>query len=319
MITSVKKCSKNWQWTDGCPFENQIIDKIEAVRTLNTIYEDIALRADPISLHIMKNRIVSCIPQMNDAVHRVDCMFKLACIVHHLKIHAINSPRNALLIQPRPCTRYLREFFSKLQCELELVRSGSVDHNLVRTYWKNTCGHDHRYHVNSWKLKKVFSVRNKLQEASFKKLHNRKILWHGNRNNKWIQILRSGLQVQTVSAGNRGIYFADRASKSLGFTTKLASSDEHNALILLCEVSLGRIHESSHMTATQFTQSTCDSLLMRGRQYADPKLNVVDRFGAEWPLGPSMLEPSNSMMESEYVIFDGNQAKMRYLLWLHVG
>ncbi|KAL0582777.1 hypothetical protein ABG067_007263 [Albugo candida] len=267
----------------------------------------------------MKDRIVSCIPQTSDAVGRVDCMFKLACIVHHLKMHAFDNFRPSLQFQKRTCNRYLPEFFSKLQCEIKVVPVGSFDYKCVEKYWTNTCGNDQGCHRDFWKLKKVFSVRNELQEDSFKKLENRKILWHGNRNNKWIQILRSGLQVQPFSAGNRGIYFADRASKSLGFTTKISSSDDHNALILLCEVSLGRIHECNRMIATNtFNRFAHDSIMMRGRQYADIAGNVIDQFGAEWPLGPNIVRTSNSMMESEFVIFDGNQAKMRYLLWLHV-
>lgn len=148
---------------------------MQAWRTLDTIYEDLARRADPVSLHTMKDRIVSCIPQTSDAVGRVDCMFKLACIVHHLKMHAFDNFRPSLQFQKRTCNRYLPEFFSKLQCEIKVVPVGSFDYKCVEKYWTNTCGNDQGCHRDFWKLKKVFSVRNELQEDSFKKLENRKV------------------------------------------------------------------------------------------------------------------------------------------------
>ena len=47
---------------------------------------------------------------------------------------------------------------------------------------------------------------------------NTYLLWHGTHRYNLVSILRNSLRLPPLNRGNRGIYFADRVAKSLGYT-----------------------------------------------------------------------------------------------------
>ena len=72
----------------------------------------------------------------------------------------------------------------------------------------------------------VFKVRRDgedKQYQAFKKLHNRKLLWHGSRLTNFAGILSQGLRIAPPEAPctgymfGKGVYFADMVSKSANY------------------------------------------------------------------------------------------------------
>lgn len=85
----------------------------------------------------------------------------------------------------------------------------------------------------------------------FKKLPNRKLLWHGSRLANFAGILSQGLRIAPPEAPvtgymfGKGIYFADMVSKSANYCCTSPSNPV--GLLLLCEVALGNM--SAFLTA----------------------------------------------------------------------
>ena len=96
------------------------------------------------------------------------------------------------------------------------------------------------------------------------------------------------------------IFFVDRASNSLDYTTQLKGSRSSNALILLCEISL---HER---IKTKF--------LHQGNYTTDPEMDTSDEYGALWPIGTFENTATGGRQRNECIIDDNNHAKLRYLL-----
>lgn len=86
--------------------------------------------------------------------------------------------------------------------------------------------------INLSRLQEVFKVRNRKTEAlfdkNFKSVDGKKqktqLFFHGSRSQNWIFILEQGLKIRpsgavhTGSMFGDGVYFADDADKSLGYT-----------------------------------------------------------------------------------------------------
>lgn len=94
----------------------------------------------------------------------------------------------------------------------------------------------------------VFTIKRYGEEKRFKpfkKLHNRKLLWHGSRTTNFAGILSQGLRIAPPEAPvtgymfGKGIYFADMVSKSANYCC--TNSTNPTGLMLLCDVALGEM------------------------------------------------------------------------------
>lgn len=117
----------------------------------------------------------------------------------------------------------------------------------IKTYVQQT--HHENYHDYLIEVQDIFEVvRNGEEERyrPFKTLHNRQLLWHGSALTNFVGIFSNGLclapadvQINGKAFGN-GLYFADAIAKSSRYCTVTRDKD---ALLLLCEVALGDMHE----------------------------------------------------------------------------
>lgn len=115
---------------------------------------------------------------------------------------------------------------------------------------------------NVSQMKKVYKVINLKTQKRFdtymKKVENTKkrLYWHGSRNENWFNILQTGLlirpsgAVHTGSMFGDGIYFADKAQKSIGYTSLRGSywarGGDNKAFLALFDVHLGKQKEILH-------------------------------------------------------------------------
>lgn len=141
------------------------------------------------------------------------------------------------------------DHYKKLNTEIEVVDESSKEYDVVKQYIKNT--HAETHDMYDLELKQLFQVKRQGEEKRFKpfkKLHNRKLLWHGSRVTNFAGILSQGLRIAPPEAPvtgymfGKGIYFADMVSKSANYccTSVLNST----GLMLLCEVALGNVSRS---------------------------------------------------------------------------
>lgn len=134
-----------------------------------------------------------------------------------------------------------------LNTKIDVVPCTSEEFGFIEKYVKNTHVPDYRK-IYDLKILNVFKIKRNGEEEKFKKLENRKLLWHGSRLANYAGILTNGLKIAPPEAPatgymfGKGVYFADMVSKSAYYCHATYS---HNiGLVLLCDVALGRMEET---------------------------------------------------------------------------
>jgi poly [ADP-ribose] polymerase len=121
-------------------------------------------------------------------------------------------------------------------------------------------------------IKKVFKVVNSKTQSVFDKHMNtvtdkkKRYYFHGSRNENWFNILQTGLMIRpsgavhTGSMFGDGIYFADKAQKSIGYTSLRGSywtrGGDDKAFLALFDVHLGKQKEILHHSSSCCSLST---------------------------------------------------------------
>jgi len=163
------------------------------------------------------------------------------------------------------------------------------------------------------KFRRAFVVSNTKAEKRFNdfvsKVDDKKIelLFHGSRNENWISILQnslmirpSGVMIQGSMFGSSGLYFANRAKKSFGYTSSKNSywckGSSNIAYMAVFKVHVGKqwiIHEH---------QSYCYNL--------DEKMVNNKGFNSVW------AKAGKSLYNDEIMIYNPAQCTIKYLVEL---
>jgi poly [ADP-ribose] polymerase len=163
---------------------------------------------------------------------------------------------------------------------------------------------------NKNQAKKIIKVKNNKTQASFdsnlKKAKNKKtrLYWHGSRNENWFNIIQTGLMIRpsgavhTGSMFGDGIYFADKAQKSLGYSSLSGSywakGGSNKGYLALFDVHLGNQKEILHHN------SSCYSL----------SKSVMNREGFDSVFAQGGADLKNN----EFIVYDGNQCTIAYII-----
>lgn len=212
--------------------------------------------------------------------------------------------------------------YKKLNAEIEILDRTSKEFELLQIYIKNTHAATHtQYELEILDVFKVSRVGEDKRYKPFKKLHNRKLLWHGSRLTNFAGIISQGLRIAPPEAPStgymfgKGIYFADMVSKSANYC--MTTPNNSIGLMLLCEVALGNMHEKTQAEYIEKLPPGKHSCKGIGATHPDPDHSVVIEDGVEVPLGPGkpMLERrQTSLLYNEYIVYDVGQVKVRYLM-----
>jgi poly [ADP-ribose] polymerase len=159
-------------------------------------------------------------------------------------------------------------------------------------------------------MKRVFKVVNKKTQLRFDKhmdkveVKKKRFYWHGSRNENWFNILQTGLlirpsgAVHTGSMFGDGIYFADKAQKSIGYTSLRGSywahGGDNKAFLALFDVHLGKQKEILHHN------SSCYSLSKK----------VLDKEGFDSVFAKGGADLRNN----EYIVYDSAQCTVSHLI-----
>ncbi|XP_011890456.1 PREDICTED: poly [ADP-ribose] polymerase 3 isoform X4 [Cercocebus atys] len=211
--------------------------------------------------------------------------------------------------------------YQLLKCQLQLLDSGAPEYKVIQTYLDQT-GSNYRCPT----LQHVWKVNRDGEEDRFQahsKLGNRKLLWHGTNTAVVAAILTSGLRIMPHSGGRvgKGIYFASENSKSAGYVTGMNCGAHHIGYMFLGEVALGREH---HITTDNPSLKSpppgFDSVIARGHTEPDPTQDTeleLDGQRVVVPQGQPVPCPefsSSTFSQSEYLIYQESQCRLRYLL-----
>ena len=163
---------------------------------------------------------------------------------------------------------------------------------------------------NVGQMKRVFKVVNNKTQKIFDKhmdkaeVKKRRLYWHGSRNENWFNILQTGLlirpsgAVHTGSMFGDGIYFADKAQKSIGYTSLRGSywahGGDNKAFLALFDVHLGKQKEILHH------DSSCYKLSKK----------VLDNEGFDSVFAKGGADLRNN----EYIVYNSAQCTVSHLI-----
>ncbi|XP_060984450.1 protein mono-ADP-ribosyltransferase PARP3 isoform X2 [Dama dama] len=215
--------------------------------------------------------------------------------------------------------------YQLLKCQLQLLDPEMPEYKVIHAYLKQTS--------NSFRppaLQHVWKVDREGEGDRFQvhaKLGNRKLLWHGTNVAVVAAILTSGLRVMPHSGGRvgKGIYFASENCKSAGYVTGMSCGAHRIGYMFLGEVALGReYHITVDEPSLKQPPSGFDSVIARGHTEPDPTQDTeleLDGQRVVVPQGQPMPCPefrSSSFSQSEYLIYQESQCRLRYLLEIHL-
>jgi len=163
---------------------------------------------------------------------------------------------------------------------------------------------------NSGQYKRAFSVVNKKTEGNFKsyvaKAKNQKceLFWHGSRNENWMNILQTGLLIRpagviiTGAMYGNSVYFADKAQKSIGYTSLSGSywakGCSKKAFLAIYDVHVGnQKHIYNHTSACY-----------------DLNKKQLDREGFD----SVYAHAGTSIRNNEFMVYSTEQSTIRYIV-----
>lgn len=160
------------------------------------------------------------------------------------------------------------------------------------------------------RYKRIYKVINKATQAVFDKHYgkarykDRKLFWHGSRNENWFNIVQTGLMIRpsgavhTGSMFGDGIYFANKAQKSLGYSSVRgsywANGGSDKGFLALYDVYHGKQKHITHH------DSSCYSLSQ----------SVMEREG----VNSVFAHGGADLRNDEFIIYDGKQCTIAYLI-----
>jgi len=157
---------------------------------------------------------------------------------------------------------------------------------------------------SSDKFSRLFEVTNLKTEKKYKtvEIKNEELFWHGSRNQNFFNILQTGLLIRpsgaihTGSMFSDGIYFADKARKSIGYTSLSGSywagGSANKAYLAIFSVNLG---DQKHIY-----KHTSDCYKITEKNLL-PYNSVFAHGGAD-------------LRNNEFIIYNPNRCTIKYLV-----
>lgn len=164
--------------------------------------------------------------------------------------------------------------------------------------------------TESKKYKRAFKLINKSTQDRFEKRVKKsykdtcKLFWHGSRNENWLNIIKTGLLIRpsgvvlTGAMFGNGIYFADKARKSMGYTSVQGSywarGGSNTGYLALYDVNVGHWLKSS-------SYSGYGTL-----NYGNLRKKGYDSFFAN--------STGGHLYNNEYIVYDKDQCTVKYII-----
>lgn len=157
---------------------------------------------------------------------------------------------------------------------------------------------------SSDKFSRLFEVTNFKTEKRYKSIDikNEELLWHGSRNQNFINILQTGLLIRpscaiaTGSMFGNGQYFANKARKSIGYTSLSgsywASGNDNKAYLALFSVNLGNKKEVRRHSSECYNYSE----------------KTISPYNSVYAVG------GYDLRNDEFVVYNINRSTIKYLV-----
>ena len=221
--------------------------------------------------------------------------------------------------------KQLNDYYKQLNCDIKTISKDEPIYSTINTYLKSNIKieDDNEYgsyyrRINNLSLIKAYEISRHGEKKKFKDYGNKKLLWHGSRITNFVGILSQGLRIappEAPSSGylyGKGVYFADMSQKSSCYCYPV----NNTALILLAEVSLGKEDQRTDcdFNLPKTMKKDSNSVHALGRLEPSEGETIDDDIFV--PNGDAKINDENSHCNdfAEYIVYDVDQIKLRYLL-----
>lgn len=216
--------------------------------------------------------------------------------------------------------------YSGLNTRIASIDPNTETYRIVQDYLQKGHAPTHKTPIH---IENLYSLEKEdLNEEIYNpdNLGNKKLLWHGSRLINFTSIQSQGFKIAPPEAPStgymfgKGIYFADMSSKAANYCHHKQS--DNTGLLILCEVALGT--EKEYLFAdgdAAKLPNGCHSVFGRGMT-GPVKENLVEFEDSAVPMGPVKRCDRNvysGLLYNEYVVYNVNQIKMKYLIKLRFG
>lgn len=253
--------------------------------------------------------ILNTVEQVTHHSEVLDSLMEIECAYNMLQSEEASKDVNPL-----------DQHYAQLKTDMVPLSKDTDEFKLLAQYVQNTHAETHRMY--DLEIVDIFKVARKGEERRFKpfrKLHNRKLLWHGSRLTNFVGILSHGLKIAPPEAPvtgymfGKGIYFADMVSKSANYC--FTSKENNTGLLLLSEVALGDMLECTQAKYITKLPKDKHSLKGIGRTQPNPEESHVRADGVEIPLGKPLTSQDlkSSLLYNEFIVYDVAQVNIQYL------
>ena len=163
---------------------------------------------------------------------------------------------------------------------------------------------------NARQTRAVFKVKNlktqALHDAHYAKakVKKKRLYWHGSRNQNWFNIIQTGLLIRPSGAVHNGsmfgdgIYFADKAQKSIGYSSlsgsRWTNGNDNKAYLALFDVHLGNQKEITKWNTDYYSLSE--------------KVLKKDDYDSVYAKG------GYDLVNNEYIVYNPAQCTISHLI-----
>jgi len=213
---------------------------------------------------------------------------------------------------------------SALNVKLEALDKESEEFRTLMEYIKNTSNE-----TIEKSIKNIFVLQRRGEAENFqkwKKLANKKLLFHGSKVSNFMGIMSQGLKIapawapSTGLAYGKGIYLADMFSKSQAYCDdyQIDPSIKHDKFMLMCEAALGKPFKTSECLDIEKAKKGYHSTEAIGSTKPDPDSTIILPNGCSVPVGKLVDIPNPrggwGSYPSEYIVYEESQVRLRYII-----
>jgi len=137
----------------------------------------------------------------------------------------------------------LDEDYEKLKCKMVVLDKDNKERKMLDDFVKARSDGRMITVIDAFKIEREGEV----AKYNPNKYDNKKLLFHGSRFSNYVGILSNGMRIAPPEAPasgylfGKGVYFADSAGKSAGYTCSYLSNGI--GIFVMCEVALGKENE----------------------------------------------------------------------------
>lgn len=165
------------------------------------------------------------------------------------------------------------------------------------------------------RIKRIIELKRFTENNCDYKDPNVNLLWHGTQTGNVAGILTNGFRLPVHNGMfGRGVYFADRVSKSAQYC-RVGGTRGTTGVLFLCAVNLGRVYESNNgMNHVISPPPGYDSVKGCGTNVPDPS-DVRTHRGAKIPCGKTQQRGyGGGLMHNEFIVYDLSKIAILFMI-----